>query len=112
MDDVYFEIKDFKGRTIVCERMRWFDHIIENTHHKYMEGSEEDVKQALRTPHNHHRCYDRVRKNRRVYYFYHVNFKDYTKVVVEFDDDKCEGTGKICTAYKVDEITPGEKPEL
>ena len=112
MDDLHFEIEDFKGRIIVCEKTRWFDHIAENIHHKYMDGSEEDVINALKNPHNQHRCYDRVRSNRKIYYFYHSHWKNYTKVVVDFDDDKCEGTGKVCTAYKQDEITPGERPEL
>lgn len=112
MDDVYFEIEDFKGRTIVCERVRWFDHITENAHHNYMDGSEEDVIQALKNPHNLHRCFDRVRKNRRVYYLHHPHWGDFTKVVVEYDNDNCDGTGKVCTAYKVDDITPGERPEF
>lgn len=111
-EDIHFEVKDFKGRTIVCEKERWFDHVAENPNHKYMDGSEEDVILALINPHNKHRCYDRARKNRRVYYYYHSNLDEYTKVVVEFDDEMCEGVGKICTAYKLDEITSGEKPEL
>ncbi len=114
MDELHFETKDFKGRTIVCEKVQWVDHIVENMHHKYMDGSEEDVIQALRNPHNQYRCYDRARKNRRVYYFYHPHWNNYTKVVVEFgDEDKdCNGLGKVWTAYKLDEITSGEKPEL
>ncbi len=112
MDDVHFEVKDFQGRTIVCEKTRWFDHIVENSHHSYMDGAENDVKSALTNPYNNCRCYDRVYPNRRVYYSYHENWDDYTKVVVLFDDNSCNGVGRVWTAYQQDEITPGEKPEL
>lgn len=112
MDDVYFEVKDYKGRTIICEKSRWFDHIIENVHHTYMDGAEQDVIDALVKPNNNCRCYDRKYQNRRVYYLYHPNWDEYTKVVVIFDDDGCNGLGRVWTAYQQDEITPGEKPEL
>jgi hypothetical protein len=112
MDDVHFKVKDFKGRTIICEKSRWFDHIAESKHHAYMDGAEKDVINALENPHNKHRCYDRKYKKRRVYYTYHPNWNSYTKVVVDFQDEDCNGIGLIWTAYQVDEITPGEKPEL
>lgn len=111
-NDIYFETEDFRGRRIICTKSQWYDHVVEGTHHRYMDGAEDDVIDALRNPHNNHRSYDRIYKNRRVYYKYNRTWNDYLKVVVLFEDDSCSGTGKVWTAYQQDRITKGERPEL
>jgi len=110
--DIKFETKDFRGRKITCTRVRWIDHIAENSHHAYMDGLEDYVIEAINNPHNGYRCYDRAYKNRRVYYKYYEAWDEYLKVVVEFEDNKCEGEGFVCTAYQQSEKTRGERPEL
>jgi len=114
-NDIYFETEDFKERKIICTKVQWHDHILK--HHPYMDGSEDDVVDALRNPHNGQRCYDRGHKTRagnrrRVYYKYFETWDEFLKVIVQFENKECNGIGYVWTAYQVDEITKGERPEL
>jgi hypothetical protein len=65
---IHFEVKDYKGKIIICEESRWNDHIVGGPSHPYMEGSEQEVIDTLQDPEYGFRCYDRFFKNRRVYY--------------------------------------------
>ena len=77
-----------------------------------MEGAEQEVIDALHHPLHGFRCIDRIYKNRRIYYKVSKTQDYYTKVIVVFDDDSCNGAGKVLTAYQPDEMTDGEMPEF
>jgi hypothetical protein len=110
-DDIHFEVKDYAGRTIVCTVIQWEDHVLKPSH-KYMEGAENEVISALKSPDNNIRYIDRNPKytNRRIYY--KAIFDYFVKVVVDYQDDKCDGIGYVWTAFMPSEITKGEKPEI
>lgn len=110
-DDLHFEVKDFQGRIIRCTEVHWQDHIL-GVNHPYMNGAENDVVSALQHPEHGFRCFDRIYPNRRVYYKLSESKDYFIKVVVEFKDRPCNGTGYLVTAYMPDEMTDGEKPEI
>ena len=78
-----------------------------------MEDEEQEVIDALANPDygiRYFDCDDPLR--RRVYYMTHKQKGCYVKVVVEFQDDKCNGSGKIITAYETNNRKDCEKPEI
>jgi len=77
-----------------------------------MEEQEAGVIDAIQHPDYGLRHIDTQYPKRRVYYKASKTKDYFLKVVVEFDDENCNGTGKIVTAYMPDDIKPGEKPEL
>jgi len=112
VDDIHFETIDFEGRRIICDELRWNDHIIGDPDHPYMEGTEQEIIEALQDPAYGLRYYDRTYPNHRVYYKISKTKDYYTKVVVRFDNDKGEGIGKVWTAYQPDSVTDSERPEF
>ena len=44
-----FEVTDPRGRSVICTEDRWRWHIISG-HGKFMEGYEDEVKQAIEAP--------------------------------------------------------------
>lgn len=112
MEKLHIETTNFEGRRIICTESQWYDHIVENKNHNYMDGAESEVIDALKNPHNNYRCHDRYYKNRRVYYGYREEWEEFTKVIVEFENEDCNGEGKVITAYAVDTKSPSELPEL
>ncbi len=108
-EDIHFEVKDYAGRTIICTEIQWEDHVL-GPNHRIMEGCEREVISALQAPNNGIRYIDRKRANRRIYY--KDCFDYYTKVIVEYKDDKCNGIGYLFTAYMPDSIPKGEIPEI
>jgi hypothetical protein len=111
-EDIHFEVEDFKGRKIICTNSRWNDHIIIDPDHPYMEGSEQEVIDALQNPDPRFRSIDKDYPNGRIYYKLSRTGDYFTKVVVEYNNDKCTGIGRVWTAYQPDEIKPGEMPEF
>ena len=77
-----------------------------------MEGTEQEVIDALQNPEYGYRCYDRIYENRRIYYKLSKTRNYFTKVIVQFDDKNCNGIGRVWTAYQPDEMADGEMPEL
>ena len=110
-DDLHFETIDFKERRVVCTRYDWFTHVVRRGH-EYMEGQESDVVDVLQHPDHGIRHIDKNYPTRRIYYKASKTKDYFLKVVVEFEDESCNRTGKIVTAYMPDDIKPGEKPEL
>lgn len=110
-DEIHFEVIDCKGCKIVCTKEQWFDHIAARPH-EYMEDEEERVKEAIRSPDFGLRHKDKEYSKRRCYYRKSETEDYYVKVVVEFENENCDGDGRVITAYMPDDITPGEKPEL
>lgn len=114
MDDepLHIDVADFLGRRIICTEFQWVDHIIRDQHHRYMEGSEDEIIKALQNPQYGMRFRDRDYSNRRVYYKESSTKDYYIKVVVQYENESCTGIGKIVTAFMPDDITDGELPEL
>jgi hypothetical protein len=48
--NIHFEVRDFKGGVIICEESTWNDHIVGCPNHPYMEGTEQEVIDALQNP--------------------------------------------------------------
>ncbi len=111
-DELHFEVKDFAGRAIICTELQWEDHVCGRRAHLYMEGSEREVIAALQAPDHGMRHMVEGNPKRRSYYKLSWTKDYFTKVIVEFDDDECNGVGHVITAYMPENITPGDKPEI
>jgi hypothetical protein len=98
-----FEVTDPRGRIVICTEERWRWHIVSG-HGKFMEGYEEEVKQAIQTP-VPGIYQDTQRKVRHNYYLRLPHSRKYIKVVVDFTD---ETNGQVITAFKADSVKAGE----
>jgi hypothetical protein len=108
---VHFETLDHGKRRIICTVLDW-EHVCRKPH-EYMEGEEQEVIDALAKPDHGIRHLDSDNALRRIiYYKTNIPKKCYVKVVVEFQDDKCIGDGRIITANEANNIKDSEKPEL
>ena len=99
-----FEVTDPRGRRVICTEDKWRWHIV-SKHGKYMEGYEDEVKQAIQEP-NPGIFEDTQRPNRNSYYLRLPRSRKYIKVVVNFSD---ESEGYVVTAFKTDSVKRGEK---
>src|SRR5574341_1538397 len=88
-----FEVTDPLGRTVVCTEDRWRWHIV-SKHGRFMEGYEEEVKQAIEAP-DPGIFQDKERAERNNYYLRLPRSRKYIKVVVDFSDGN---EGKVITA--------------
>lgn len=108
---IYIDVKDFKGNRIICYEDRWFDHIANCKRNHNLEGLEEVVIDALQHPIYGIRYYD-VDNPKKMSYYGAGGIARYVKVTVEFENSECIDIGYIITAYPVNEMKPGEIPEL
>lgn len=108
---IYIDVKDFKGNRIICYEDTWFDHIANYKRNHNLEMLEEVVTSALEKPLYGMRFRDVDRSNRMVYYCTGAT-TDFIKVIVEFSNNQCDGTGRIVTAYRTDRMKSGEIPEF
>lgn len=100
-----FEVTDPRGRTVRCTKDCWTNHVLAKR--RFMEGWEDDVAGAIRSPvmgifrsprhEARHIYYALIQRRRRLY----------LKVVVEFPT--AEGPGEVVTAFPVSSMPPGEK---
>jgi hypothetical protein len=107
----YIDVLDYLGNRIVCDDERWTDHIIGCRRHTNMDGLEDLVVAALRSPFSGIRYHDTDYPNRMSYYGDGLITR-YIKVSVEFQDSNCTGDGVIKTAYATNNMKPLEIPEL
>ena len=95
---IYFETLDNRRNRITCTLLDW-EHVCRRPH-EYMEGEEQEVKDALANPDHGLRYFDCDYPSRRVYYMNHQAKKCYVKVIVEFENEQCIGDGHIVTAFE------------
>jgi hypothetical protein len=98
-----FEVTDPRGKTVICTEDRWRWHIISG-HGKFMEGYEDEVKEAIESP-TEGIFQDAARPERHIYYLRLPQSRKYIKVVVNFED---EDSGYVVTAFKTDSIKQSE----
>jgi len=69
-EELHLETDDFAGRKIICTELQWQDHVCGRRAHRYMEGCEQEVIDALRSPDHRIRYLldDEQHPNRRAYY--------------------------------------------
>ncbi len=101
-DEDIFEVVDPRGISVHCTKEVWYDHILSNR--PYMEGTEDDIAEAIRQP--FYICRDKLRADRNVYYALRSSEARYTRVVVEIYQD---GRGRVITAFPADSGKSGEK---
>jgi hypothetical protein len=98
-----FEVIDPRGKTVICTEDRWRWHIVSG-HGKFMDGYEDEVKQAIEAP-TEGIFQDAVRTERHNYYLRLPRSRKYIKVVVDFSD---EDGGQVITAFKTDSVKQSE----
>jgi hypothetical protein len=108
--EIHFDLIDFKGNQIICTEIQWQDHVIGHKRHIELNDQEELAIAALTNPFTGIRYHDAYYPTRMNYYGEGAITK-YIKVTVEFKDSYCLGTGYLKTAYPVNNMKPGEKPE-
>lgn len=99
-----FEAEDLRGKKIICTEDCWNNHILRNR--PFMNGWEDDVKEAIQDPTLGCIYQDAEREDRCIYYRLNRRNNSYIKVVVNFDSN---GLGNVITAFPTSAPKSGEK---
>ncbi|MGC1374898.1 MAG: hypothetical protein WA821_01660 [Anaerolineales bacterium] len=117
-EELHFDTNDLKGNRIICTEARWQDHIVGSAknymqRHREFDGNEDVILDALRKPITGIRYRSHKKGFERSMIYYGKGITDrYSRIVIRFDDETCNGTGEFVTAISVPGMHDGEEPEL
>lgn len=111
-ENILFSVNDPYGRTVICEKTYYFDHVCKDGR-KYQSDPEviDEFRATIQNPDKTYGyCRDRDYPNRIVYMAKHKSNEFYNRVVVEYENANFEGVGKVTTAYQPTDVRKGDSP--